>query len=155
MNAEDLMVLKSVAKNFVQYDWFNLADNDELSSCIEFPSNAEKDVKGYYAQVEEGLIIVTGSYSFRFYYEEENFNWEKMSFAAILSNEKNEIAHISFITNEDYEIEARKEMFGDTEVGFMERKVAHYNIITNLYDSVNRKVIGVSNLYQRFLNKDI
>lgn len=151
MKKEDIEVLKTVYENFDKYTWEKSTSDDNFNSALNFPSNAEKNFKSNYSHITEGLTIVTGTYSYRFYYEEDAFSWDKMYFAAILSTEEDDVSQITFITNEDYNNEVRR---NNSVPIFIDYAKDIPNLIVDLYDSANRKVNAISKKYDFFLKKD-
>lgn len=155
MNNRDLKVLQKVYENVSNYDWGVTSPAHKYFSKIDYPMDADRSRNVYYSEVKKGLIIVTGTYRVRFYYEEDNYTWDKKYFASLISDRNNISSSIAFITNEDYEdLIAKKDLF-NLNVGLKKAfSVKQSNIIISLYDSVNRIVIGADDLYNEFLDDE-
>lgn len=155
MNNKDIKVLEKVYENVDDHDWSVISPVDEYYSEIDYPMDAKKSGNVYYSEVKKGLIIITGTYQIRFYYEEDNFTWEKKYFSSIISDINSNPSNIAFITNEDYEnMIAKKDLFNLSKNIEKKFGIERPNIIVALYDFVNRKVSGVDDLYSDFLNDD-
>lgn len=157
MRTKDLKVIQKVAENISEYDWSFLSPGQKNYKAIEFPIDAEEHINDFYAEVFKGLTVVVGAYRSRFYYEEDEYSWEKKCYAAIISTSEGGANGISFITNEDFETINKKSnlFFSNTmNIGLGLNRQLQKNAIINLYDSVNRKVSGIEDLYNEFLEED-
>lgn len=103
MSNEDLNVLRKVYNNVNSYEWEVLSPDDEYYRSISFPIEAEKNINSFYAEIIHGLVVITGAYQSRFYYEEDQYLWQKKEYASIISALNDNINNIYFITSEDYE----------------------------------------------------
>lgn len=156
MSSRDIKVLKKVYDNANKYEWSLISHLDKYYSRIDFPSDAKKGGNIYASEVKKGLIIITGTFQIRFYYEEDNYTWDKKYFAAIISDVNNQPSSIAFITNEDYENMVAKNDLFNFNLKFRESQSnVRTNVIVDLYDIVNRKVSGIEDLYSDFLNDDM
>lgn len=152
MEDKDLKILKKVSNTFADYKWGYLSQNSLIHSSINFPEEADNPGNSYYAEIIPGLIIVSGFYSFRFYHDEDKYTLDKKYFASIISNQNAKISNIAFISNEDYENKTRKDSLFKSN--YFSKIDSFSNPIIDLYDSVNRTVNEVDNLYDNFLNED-
>ncbi|MBT2572310.1 hypothetical protein [Planococcus sp. ISL-110] len=152
MNVNDLKVIQKVDKQFSDFEWFALTPEDEHYQAIKFPVEAEKHVNAFYAKISEGLTIIVGLYLSRFYYEEDKYSWDEKHYVVIISTKKQTLNPIAFIKNEDVENWNRNDR------GFMNstwwKGEPEPNPINDLYDSVNRKVNEVDELYDAFLDEE-
>ena len=150
---KDLKVLKKVTENISKYEWHNLTPESRYYSIVEFPTEAERRSNSFYAEITNGLTIIVGAYSSRFYYEEDNFAWEKKFYAAIISTKNSTLSSIAFITHEDLESLNRKNTIFKLP-SFLEVQSIEDNIIVSLYDVVNREASGIDDLYDDFLEDE-
>ena len=150
---KDLKVLKKVTENISEYEWHNLTPESRYYSIVEFPTEAERRGNSFYAEITSGLTIVVGAYSSRFYYEEDNFAWEKKYYAAIISIRNFTLSSIAFITHEDLDSLNRKHSIFKLPT-FLETQSFEDNIIVSLYDVANREASGVEELYDDFLEDE-
>lgn len=155
MNNKDIKVLEKVYANVDNYDWDAISEGDRYYRKIDYPADAIQSSNVYYSQIKRGLIIVSGTYLVRFYYEEDNYTWDKKYFASLISERENIISSIAFITNDDYvDMIANKDLFGISRKIEKQLGGERPNIIVSLYDIVNRKVSGADELYSEFLDDE-
>lgn len=153
MSERDIEVIEKVYNNVNKHKWDEILSDEEYYSKIDFPADAKRSGNVYYSEVKSGLVILTGTYQTRFYYEEDNFTWQKEYFCSIILNRNNNPTSIAFITDEDYEnMLAKKDLFNISRRMDIKFGVERKNIIRELYDCVNRKASGVDDLYNDFLN---
>ena len=154
MRNEDLKVIKKVANNVSDFEWHTLSSDNEYYKAIEFPVEAEENVNAFYSEIFSGITIVVGAYLSRFYYEEDKYSWEKKYYTAIVSTKTGKTNSIAFITSQDIESQNRKNIFfkGSSILGIND--IDEENPISKLYDSVNRKVNEIDDLYSKFLEEE-
>lgn len=150
---KDLKVLKKVNENISKYEWHHLTPEDKYYSIVEFPTDAERRSNSFFAEITSGITIVVGTYSSRFYHEEDSYVWEKKYYAAIISNKNFTLSSIAFITHEDLESLNRKHNIFKLP-SFLEMQSYEDNIIVSLYDVVNREANNIDDLYDDFLEDE-
>lgn len=154
MGNKDLNVLRKVYNNVNSYEWENLSPNEKYYGSITFPIEAEKNINSFCAEIIRGLVVITGAYQSRFYYEEDKYSWQQKEYASIVSTLNDKINNVYFITSEDYENMIKKNRLFNIGVGSFVDDKNKTNIISEMYNSVNRKVSGISDLYSKFLDQD-
>lgn len=150
---QDLKVLKKVADKAGEYQWRPLMPGSRYYKIIEFPIEAEEKTGAFFSEVFNGITIIVGTYLSRFYYEEDNYTWEKKCYATIISTKNNIFNSIAFITAEDVESMNRKVKLFKIPT-FSEIEYFEDNPIIHLYDQVKRQVSGIDNLYNEFLEEE-
>jgi len=154
MANEDLNVLRKVYNNVNSYEWEVLSPREEYYRSMSFPIEAEKNINSFSAEIIRGLVVITGAYQSRFYYEEDKYSWQQKEYASIISTLNDKINNVYFITSEDYENSIKKKNLFNFGVGSLAGDKNETNIISEIYNLVNRKVSGISDLYSKFLDKD-
>lgn len=156
MKSEYLQVLEKVAEGVSSYKWAVLETGTKLYKAIEFPIEAEDHMNSFYSEIDHELMIVVGAYRSRFYYEEENYTWEKKCYATLISTTLGGFNSISFITNEDVE-DFRRQINSpfrkNPALSWGTHKKSEENVVNYLYDLVNREASGADNLINKFLGK--
>lgn len=152
MQKEEVRVLERVYTDVNQYDWKPLDFKDEYYKSINFPIDAEKPINAYFAEVMEDLVVIVGAYKSRFYYEEESYSWEKVEYASMVSTLDNVANNAFFMTSEDYKDYLKAESMYGFGLSVMNRK--QDNVISSIYNIVNKKASGIGKLYTNFLNRN-
>lgn len=152
MKKDEVRVLERVYTDINQFDWKPLDFKEDYYESINFPNDAEIPVNAYYAEVVEGLVVIVGAYKSRFYYEEESYSWEKVEYASMVSTLNNSANNAFFMTSEDYKDYLKAENMYAFGLSIMNRK--QENIISSIYNIVNKKASGIGKLYTKFLNRN-
>ena len=151
MNKQDwnteIEVLKKVFNGVDKYSWFISEDDDEYFQAVSFPETAEKFLNSFSAKINNEMAVVVGAYKVRFYHDEERYTWEKREYVAIISL-KYKNSEVFFIDNEDYK-ELTRPIFNFKTSIFNDKS---FNLVTSLYEKVNRNVNDVESIYNNFLN---
>ncbi|WP_426451153.1 hypothetical protein ACP272_13110 (plasmid) [Staphylococcus xylosus] len=146
----DIAVLNKIYEEVDKYKWRISDSDDEFAQAISFPEVAEKFLNSFSAKINDEMAVVVGAYKVAFYHDEERFTWEKREYAAIISLKfSDKYSEVFFIDNEDYK-ELKRPLINIKSPIFNSK---FFNLITSLYEKVNRNVNDVESIYNNFLNK--
>lgn len=145
----DIAVLNKIYEEVDKYNWRISDSEDDFAQAISFPERAGKFINSFSSKINDDMAVVVGAYKVAHYHDEERFTWVKREYAAIISLKfSDKYNQVFFADNEDYE-ELKRPLINIKNSIF---KSKSFNLITDLYEKVNRNVNDVESIYNNFLN---
>lgn len=146
----DIAVLNKIYDEVDKYDWRISDSEDSFVQAISFPEIAEVFINSFSAKINDEMAVVVGAYKVAHYHDVERYTFVKREYAAIISLKfSDKYNQVFFADNEDYQKLRRRGINIKNSI-FKSNSI---NLITDLYEKVNRNVNDVDSIYNKFLNK--
>ncbi|MEC0969374.1 hypothetical protein [Bacillus altitudinis] len=150
---EDFLLLGKIYKRRDDLQWTHAVDNVILKE-IEYPYDAEKYGQVYQCELKDGFFVLTGTYSVRFYFEEDSYNYEKKAFVTFILVDRDENTNsIAFMTDED----VGKNKTSELTMKFIRNMNKKYplvrnNLVYDIYKSANFIANDLKGMYGDIIN---
>ncbi|MGG1698143.1 hypothetical protein [Bacillus zhangzhouensis] len=156
---KDLEILKKIYEERSNCHWGQANLVSEEYDSIQFPNDAEKLGSVFFCEYRDNFFVFTGSYSARFYYEEDRYNYEKRTFVAFVSTRVGRADCIAFITDENLYGEYNKLSIKTPLRNILFKannssETNRVNFIEEIFDYAKYTVNNIDEFYEDLLNED-
>ncbi|MFT7820459.1 hypothetical protein ACLFK3_04640 [Bacillus siamensis] len=148
----DLKVLGKIYEKKDDCAWSYADYKDPEYKAIDYPRDAERLGNVFVCEYKKDFFVFTGSYNVRFYYDEDQYNYERRTFVAFVTS-KIEPTLIAFISNED----ENSDIFTATIKNNIKAMFGYdfrHSYIEEIYKSANYIANDLDSLYGDILDED-
>ncbi|MBI1630372.1 hypothetical protein QNH25_08940 [Bacillus safensis] len=148
-----LKVLGKIYKKKDDCAWSYADYTDAEYKAIDYPKDAERLGNVYVCEYKKDFFVFTGAYNVRFYYDEEQYNFERRTFVAFVTS-KIKPALITFISNEEENSNIFKSAIKKNMQSVLFGYDSRHSYIEEIYKSANYIANDLDSLYDDILHED-